>query len=147
MPRRTAYLLALATWFAFLVTAMLLGTAREALFTVRLGEYPAHVVGTLLFIVMVLLIMGNFVRRVGHSVHPQDLWLIGLMWMVMTVCFEFLFFHFVAGVPLETLLAEYNLLAGRLWLLVLLTLLCGPRLLSMYFRRQPPREFASPLKK
>jgi hypothetical protein len=135
MPRRTAYFLALATWFAFLITAMILGTAREALFTGRLGEYPAHVVGTLLFIVMVLLIMGNFVHRVGHLMRPHDLWLIGLMWMMMTVCFEFLFFHFVAGVPLETLLAEYNLLAGRLWLLVLLTLLCGPRLLSRYLHK------------
>jgi hypothetical protein len=53
----------------------------------------------------------------------------------MTVCFELGFFHFVAGVPWEKRLADYQLFAGRLWVLVLLTTLCGPALMGFGFVR------------
>lgn len=86
----------------------------------------AHVIGTLLFVSMMVAIQWIFVAKVRESVRPSDLWLIGLMWTAMTLCFEFGFFHFVARVPWEKLLADYNIVAGRLWLLVLLTTLFGP---------------------
>jgi len=57
------------------------------------------------------------------------------MWTAMTVCFEFGFFHFVAGVPWEKLLADYNLFAGRLWVLVLLTTLGGPAMIGVIQER------------
>ncbi len=61
---------------------------------------------------------------------------IGILWTVMTVCFEFGFFHFVAAVPWEKLLADYNILAGRLWLLVLLTTLFGPPTIGAILSRR-----------
>jgi hypothetical protein len=126
--KRKAYLLALAVWPLFLVTAVMLGAVRERVIAPALGEHTAHVIGTLLFIAVMLAIMWGFVGKVSGTVQRLDLWLIGVMWTVMTVCFEFGFFHFVAGVPWEKLLAGYNLFAGRLWVLVLLTTLCGPAL-------------------
>jgi hypothetical protein len=122
------YLVALAVWPLFLVTAVTLGMLREGIITPAIGEQSAHVTGTLLFIAAMLAIMRLFVRQIKDSVRPRDLWFIGLIWTLMTICFEFGFFHFVAGVPWARLLADYNLLAGRLWLLVLLTTLCGPSL-------------------
>lgn len=124
--KRKVYLLALAVWPLFLVTAVTLGAIREGVIAPALGEQAAHVIGTLLFIAAMLAIMWVFVRKIGSLVQRIDLWLIGVMWTVMTVCFEFGFFHFVAGVPWEKLLADYNVFAGRLWVLVLLTTLCGP---------------------
>ena len=53
---------------------------------------------------------------------------IGLLWMALTVAFEFLFFHYVGGHLWAALLANYNLAAGRLWVLVLLCLLLAPSL-------------------
>ena len=100
-----------------------------------LGEQAAHVIGTLVFIAVMLLIICYFVARIRSVVQSRDLWLIGLMWMGMTVCFEFGFFHFLAGVPWEKLLADYNILAGRLWILVLLTTLCGPVLVGWWQSR------------
>ena len=128
--RRKAYLLALAVWPLFLVTAVTLGAVREKLIALAMGEQAAHVIGTLLFIAAMLVIMWVFVGKVRGLVQRIDLWLIGVMWTVMTVCFEFGFFHFVAGVPWEKLLADYNIFAGRLWVLVLLTTFCGPALVS-----------------
>jgi hypothetical protein len=53
---------------------------------------------------------------------------VGLFWLVLTVTFEFLFGRYVAGASWEALLADYDVLRGRLWPLVLLTTLLAPSL-------------------
>lgn len=138
-PRGKAYALALAVWPVFLVTAILLGLVRETVLGPVVGEQAAHVIGTLGLIAVMLGIISVFVSRVAGDVVPRDWWLIGAGWTAMTVAFEFLFFHFVAGVPWETLLANYNLRAGRLWVLVLLTTLCGPAVIGRWWRSDDSR--------
>jgi hypothetical protein len=51
---------------------------------------------------------------------------IGVFWMCLTICFEFPFGHYVANAPWSKLLADYNILKGRLWVLVLVTTLLSP---------------------
>jgi hypothetical protein len=46
--------------------------------------------------------------------------------VALTVLFEFIFGRLVMKHPWSKLLADYNLLAGRLWLLVLLWLVIAP---------------------
>jgi hypothetical protein len=46
--------------------------------------------------------------------------------MAATVVFEFLFMHYAAGHPWDRLLAEYELWNGRLWTLVLASLVAWP---------------------
>jgi hypothetical protein len=53
---------------------------------------------------------------------------IGLTWLALTVAFEFLFGHYVAGHSWRALLNDYDLLAGRLWVLVLAWLALAPYL-------------------
>lgn len=130
------YLMALAVWPLFLVTAVTLGMVRERAIAPAIGEHSAHVIGTLLFITAMLLIMGVFVRRIRDSTSTRELWRIGIMWTLMTISFEFGFFHFVAGVPWGKLLADYNIFAGRLWLLVLLTTFLGPFLIGQWLRTE-----------
>jgi len=131
--RAKTWLAGLAVWPLFLIIAVTLGVVREKWLAPGLGEQAAHVIGTLLFIASMLAIMWVFVSKINDFVERSDLWLIGLMWTLMTVCFEFGFFHFVAGVPMEKLVADYNLFAGRLWILVLLTTLCGPGVIYTVF--------------
>ena len=45
---------------------------------------------------------------------------LGVLWLVMTVTFEFSFGHWVAGHSWSRLLADYDLAAGRVWILFLL---------------------------
>lgn len=132
MTFKKVYLLGLVLWPVFLVTAVLLGAVRESVIAPALGEHAAHVIGTLLFVSVMLAIQFLFVGKVCRYVRQRDLWLIGAIWRLMTVCFEFGFFHFVAGVPWEKLLADYNVFAGRLWLLVLLTTLFGPPMVGRW---------------
>lgn len=45
---------------------------------------------------------------------------IGVIWLALTVCFEFVFGHYVFGNTWERLISDYNLFEGRLWILVLI---------------------------
>jgi hypothetical protein len=46
----------------------------------------------------------------------------------MTVAFELLAGHYLFGNTWERLLADYNVLRGRIWVLVLITTFLAPRL-------------------
>jgi len=49
-----------------------------------------------------------------------------LTWLALTVAFEFLFGHFVMGHSWTTLFQDCNILAGRLWVLVLVWIAAAP---------------------
>lgn len=53
-------------------------------------------------------------------------WRAGILWLAMTVAFEFLFFHYVTGHSWSELLANYDLAAGRLWVLLLAWIAVAP---------------------
>jgi hypothetical protein len=48
------------------------------------------------------------------------------MWLALTVAFEFLFGRFARGISWNELLSDYNILAGRLWVLVLVWVTLAP---------------------
>jgi hypothetical protein len=125
------YLWAVGVWFVFLAIAFGNGAAREVFLRPRLGEPKAHVIGTLIAVTLMILVIYAFVQRVHGSSSMTELILIGVLWLVMTVAFEFGFFHYVMGMPWEVLLADYNVLQGRIWVLVLVTVLLGPIIIGM----------------
>ena len=65
------------------------------------------------------------VRTLG-IVSANRAWLVGALWLSLTVAFELLFGHYVLGQSWERLRAAYDPANGNLWLLVLFTTLCGP---------------------
>ena len=46
--------------------------------------------------------------------------------MAPLIAFEFLGGHFIFGKPWQELLADYNLFAGRIWVMVLIVTLMTP---------------------
>lgn len=136
MRKRKLYLAAVGTWVVFLVVAFSLAALRELALTPLMGEKAAHVVGTLAVIAVFLGIMIVFVRRFRGRCSACDFWWIGLMWLLMTASFELLFFHYVGGKSWSELLADYNVLAGRIWVLVLATTLFGPPAVHAMLRRK-----------
>ncbi len=129
------HLRAVGIWFVFLVIAFGLGAVREGLLRPRIGEAKAHVIGTLIAVAFMILVIYAFIQRVHGSCSMTDLILIGVLWLVMTVAFEFGFFHYVMSKPWETLLADYNVLRGRIWVLVLATVLLGPIIVGTLMKR------------
>ena len=49
-----------------------------------------------------------------------------MLWLGLTVAFEFLFGHYVVGHPWPRLLYDYNLLAGRVWSLLPIRVAVAP---------------------
>ena len=140
MSKQRVYLLAVAVWLLLFVAAFSLGAVRELLVAPAIGEPLAHVVGTLTFVAVLLGITAVFVRRIRPRCSVTDLWLVGLLWPALTVAFEFLFFHYAAGKRWEVLLADYNVLQGRIWVLVPLAELFGPPLVGWLMRPPPDRQ-------
>ena len=124
------YLLA---WLVMLVVSVGNGVLREVSYGLLTDERTAHQLSTLTSILLLGLVMWFFLRRRPPASGQAALG-IGLLWMGLTVAFEFLFFHYVGGHSWSALLANYDLAAGRLWVLVLLWVLLAPSL----FRRWLP---------
>ena len=57
---------------------------------------------------------------------------IGGIWVTLTLAFEFLAGHYLFGHPWRRLLEDYDLAAGRIWILVLMTTAAAPWLMARW---------------
>ncbi|MCC4770935.1 hypothetical protein FXV91_12365 [Methanosarcina sp. DH2] len=120
-------------WFVFVIAAILNGGFREKFVTLRLGKQTAHVISTFIFMCAILTGTYLFLDNLSATLSRNDLLLIGGFWLAMTILFEFVFGHYVMGHPWETLLADYNIFKGRVWILVPITTLFAPLFVGTYF--------------
>jgi len=100
------------------VLAILNGTIRQLLVQPKLGELPAHqiscVTGCLFFAAYTYLL-----AKYWKGFPFDGAWKMGLVWLLFAVTFEF-GMGIVLKYPLSKMLHDYNLLAGRLWVVVLI---------------------------
>jgi len=118
---------ALALWCLILAGAVLNGGLRQRVFVPWLGERFGHVVSALLLSTIVVTVTAVFSLFLDIA-SVREAWAVGRFWFLLTVAFEFLGGHFVFRVSWEKLLADYNICAGRIWILVLAATLFTPRL-------------------
>jgi hypothetical protein len=119
-------------WLVLLVAMMANGFIRGFVLQPRLGEDVARQVASLVGVGIVLALTGPFVRKLGCPGSAQLLG-VGLVWLFLTVGFELLLGR-LSGAPWQTQLADYDLLRGRLWPLVLLATLGAPWLWGQVLR-------------
>jgi hypothetical protein len=101
------------------------GALREGWYGKYLSELQAYQVSTATGI----LLLGLYIWVLIHIWRPvssRQAITIGLVWLGMTVAFEFLFGHYVAERSWHELLRDYNILAGRIWLVVLVWVTIAP---------------------
>lgn len=123
-------------WFGLFIVAMINGGLRDALYKSVVGELAAHQISTLTGIILFGLVIW-WMTRMWQIASSRQAWTIGLIWLVMTVAFEFLFFHYVTGHSWNELLNNYNIVEGRVWVLVLLWTLVAP---YVFWRMQQSHE-------
>ena len=119
------YFKALGIWFILAVSAILVAAFRVGVLLPPFGEQTAHQFGTLLYLIVQFIIIYLFIRKLRIK-DVKTLLGIGFFWVVITVIFEFVFGHYVMGHPWQKLFADYNLLNGRLWVLVLINNIVAP---------------------
>ena len=123
MLRRAALI-----WFGILVLAVMNGALREGALIPAFGEMTGHVLSTVLLCAAILVVAWLSMAWMGPR-GRTDAVRIGLLWTVMTIAFEFLAGHYLFGTPWPELLADYNVAAGRIWPLVLMTTAVAPALM------------------
>ena len=116
---------AILIWLVLSVLAVLNGMARNSLITPRIGEHGGHVASTIILCTVIFAVTLISIRWMGPEGRGSA-WLIGIVWVVLTVSFEFLAGHYLFGSEWSKLLADYNLAEGRIWLLVLMTSFFAP---------------------
>ena len=121
-------------WLAMLVVSVLNGAARDFGYGRDLDPLFAHQLSTLYGMTLIGVIIGAYAWRWPFP-SAAAAWRAGLLWLAMTVAFEFLFFHYVGGHPWAELLANYDLSAGRVWVLLLAWLAIAPDLFRRLWAR------------
>ncbi|MEC4814802.1 MAG: hypothetical protein SAK29_16200 [Scytonema sp. PMC 1069.18] len=112
-------------WFPMILIAIINAGIRELVYAKYFGELRAHQIST----VTGILLFGLYVwilTRLQHIQSTEQALVIGLIWLLLTVSFEFLFGHYIVGLEWSQLLADYNLLAGRVWIFVLVWIAIAP---------------------
>jgi hypothetical protein len=112
------------------IAAIANGALRDVLLTPLLGEHPAEILSVLLLLIFIYIITALLLGRAGPVRRSADLWALGVLWMVLTIAFELVFFGVFLGVPVSELLAAYNVFAGELWLVVVVGVLLAPPLVG-----------------
>ena len=115
---------ALRVWLVLAVAMVANGTLRALVLESLAGAVVAQAASVAIAIVLVLLITRPFIRSTPLS-QGQSAG-IAAGWVGLTVAFEFAFGHYVAGANWSELVANYDLLQGRLWPIVLMAIAGAP---------------------
>ncbi|AFY69814.1 hypothetical protein Pse7367_1525 [Thalassoporum mexicanum PCC 7367] len=119
------YVLYILAWLGMAAIAILNGVIREAVYRKFMGELKAHQISTLTGSVAIGIYIWTLMYFLPLQFATQAL-AIGVIWLLMTIAFEFGFGHYVMQHPWTKLLADYNLRRGRVWPLFLLWLTVAP---------------------
>lgn len=106
------------------VLAIINGAIRQLLVQPKLGELPAHQISCL----TACILFGGYtwgLSRFWKGFPFDDPWRMGLVWLLFAVTFE-LGLGIALRYPAAKLFHDYNLLAGRLWVVVLVWTLVVP---------------------
>jgi hypothetical protein len=106
----------MVVWFAILVLAALNGALRDLIMAPRIGDTIARAISTVVLCGLILLVAWLSIRWIGSRTGQHAL-IVGVLWVVLTLTFE-LGSGLYAGKPWAVMLEDYNLLRGRLWVLV-----------------------------
>ena len=115
-----------AVWAGILVGANVNGAFRELVLRRLLGPDAARAVSTLLLCGLILLIARLSIDWIAPD-RAGTAWRIGVVWLVLTLAFEFLAGRYLFGNTWERILSEYDVAAGRIWSLVPIVALVAPR--------------------
>jgi hypothetical protein len=115
----------LLAWIGGAAIGVANGVAREATYGRRLEDETSNRVSALTAAAAFAAYFRLLQRRWPLGGRSEAL-RIGVVWLALTVAFEFTFGRLVAKKPWSDLTADYNLTKGRLWPLVLAWIALGP---------------------
>jgi hypothetical protein len=119
-------------WLPMIAIAFVNATIRELVFVKHYGEYRAHQFSTVTLIILCGIYVW-FVFPLLAIKSSNEAFLVGIVWVILTVAFEFCLGR-LTNKSWKYILQDYNLFAGHIWLLFLLYLLILPYVLYVIHR-------------
>jgi hypothetical protein len=104
--------------------AIINGAARDLMYKPYIVELAAHQISTFILIIFFGFYIWFAMNKYSPASGKQSIY-IGIIWLAMTLLFEF-GFGIARNVPAEKLLGDYNILNGRLWVLILICVTLTP---------------------
>ncbi|MBF2019770.1 MAG: hypothetical protein IGR93_06620 [Hydrococcus sp. C42_A2020_068] len=114
-------------WIPMVVLAVINAMIREATYGRYVSELRAHQISTATGVLLFGLYIWGLMSLWGIE-SPKQAIAVGLIWLGLTVAFEFIFGRYVVGHSWSQLLGDYNILAGRVWIVVLIWIAVAPLL-------------------
>lgn len=107
-------------WLPMIVIAFANATLRELVFMKEFTEFRSHQLSTLTLIILCFVYVW-FVFPYLAVQYPAQAFIAGILWVLLTVAFEF-FLGRMTGKSWEYLFRDYNIAAGRIWIVFLVVL-------------------------
>ena len=127
------YLKSFLVWLCFIPAAILNGGFREYVLIKYLDTALATAISGILLCILILLITWLLLPQLV-TLNNKESYITGIIWMILTILFEFTS-GIGTGVPMKELIAAYNPLSGNLWILVVLTTMFAPTIISRINKR------------
>lgn len=123
-------------WFVLMAIGVANGILRGATYGTLMPDLAAHQLSTVTGIIFTgLAVWLLWIYRPLES--ARKAWIVGGVWFLLTILFEFGFGHFIVGHSWQHLLADYNILEGRVWALFLAWILIMPYFFFRLRGRKP----------
>ena len=115
-----------SVWFLIAFAESVHGTLRRLFLVPRIGEKLSHQIGVVIGSAIIFIISWLCIRWIGSVSFRQQLQ-VGLLWLVLTLIFEFSL-GYLFGYSLERILSDYNIAEGGLMVFGVLFMLFAPAL-------------------
>ena len=116
-------------WFLLMLLAILNGTLRIKLIIPQTGLTAGLAISTVILCALILFATWTGIRWIGPT-DPSKAILIGALWLLLTLGFEFGAGHFLFRKPWSELLLDYDILKGRIWIMVPIVTFLAPWLMA-----------------
>ena len=118
-------------WFGMMMLAILNGGFRDFAYKAHVGDLAAHQLSTAsLLLLFAVFFWGLF--KIWPIQTKRQSWVVGGMWFLMTLVFEFGMGRLLMDKSWGELLYMYHLFDGQVWLFIPLWVLIGPYVFFRY---------------
>jgi hypothetical protein len=121
-------------WLLMMAAESVHGALRELLLAPYLGDFRARQIGVLTGSAIILTLAYLFIEWIGAK-GTGALWSVGLMWVSLTLAFEFTWGLLVFGYPWSRILEDYDISKGGLLLGGIVLMAFAPAIASAWRSR------------
>jgi hypothetical protein len=134
----TTFFRAVAVWLLIIVAESIHGTLRELLLKPYVGDLRARQIAVFTGMLIILVVSYAFIRWIRAET-TRALLLVGLLWVALTLAFEFGLGLFVLGYSWERMIEDYDFTRGGFLALGMIVLGLSP-LIATKLQAVPMRQ-------